>query len=168
MKFKPSYRQPRLDLTGYRKALDKAMRELISLGLASWLEAVVAEVPVWSGASRATFVKIAGTIGWPVPVSGGTAPTDRTGIGAAASKGELILDIQSGLYAFVYGTTLPWLIWNEYHNANIDPDPTLFGKLRKPGPYNFQVKGQAAFLHSTGDATLPLVAPYVKSVAVRG
>lgn len=167
MKFKYMYRQPSLNLEGYKEELDKVLREALKLGLISWFEAVVAEVPVWSGASRATFMKLAETIGWSVPVGGGSASINRAGIGAASGTGELVTDIQSGLYTFVYGTSLPWLIWNEYHNANVDPDPTLFGKLRDPGPYNFQVKGKAAFLHSTGTITLPRVAPYVKSVAVR-
>jgi hypothetical protein len=167
MKFKYSYRSPQIDLVSYKKELDKTMRELLALGLASWLEAVIAEVPLWSGASRATFLKVASEIGYPVPVGGGPAPLDRIGIGQSASTGELVADIESGLYTFTYGTSLPWLIWNEYHNANFEPDPTLFGRLKNPGPYNFQVKGAAAFVHATGDASLPLVAPYVRSKRVR-
>lgn len=167
MRFKATFRRPKINLDRYKKDLDKHMREMLALGLAAWLEVVTAEVPVWSGASRATFMKIAGEIGYPVTVSGGTAPEDRTGIGEAASKGVLVADIGSGEYTFTYGTTLPWLIWNEYHNANIDPDPTLFGRLKKPGPYHFQVKGAAAFLHETRQMGLPSLAPYVRSASVR-
>ena len=32
---------------------------MIAQALMAWLEAVLAEIPVWSGASRATFVKLA-------------------------------------------------------------------------------------------------------------
>lgn len=167
MKFTYLYRCPRLNLSGYKKALDKYLLELLAQGLAAWLEAVVAEVPLWSGASRATFIKVARTIDYPVPVSGGPAPFDRTGAGQAASTGELVVDIESGMYVFTYGTTLPWLIWNEYHNANFDPDSTLFAKLKKPGPYAFQAKGMAAFLHATGSIDLPSVAPFVQSMVVR-
>jgi hypothetical protein len=167
MKFTCKYRRPRLDLEGYRKALDKYMLEILAQGLMAWLEVVIAEVPLWSGASRATFIKVAKTIDFSVPVSGGPAPFDRTGEGQAASTGELVADIEKGLYTFMYGTTLPWLIWNEYHNANVDPDPTLFSRLKKPGPYEFQTKGKAAFLHATGFVELPRVAPFIQSIAVR-
>lgn len=167
MKFTYKYRRPRLDLAGYKEALDKHMSELLEQGLMAWLEAVITEVPVWSGASRATFIKVAKTIGFSVPVSGGPAPFDRTSIGQAASTGELEVDVEKGLYVFTYGTSLPWLIWNEHHNANLDPDPTLFAKLTRPGPYEFQLKGMAAFLHATGSIGLPRVAPFIQSVTVR-
>lgn len=167
MKFTHIYWAPRLDLTGYKKALDAAMREVLAQGLMAWLEAVVAEVPVWSGASRATFVKIASRIGASVPIGGAPAAVDRTAMGMAASTGEMVMDANSGLYVFKYGTDLPWLVWNELHNANVDPDPTLFAKLKKPGPYEFQVKGAAAFLHNTSHVSLPVVAPHIRSTRVR-
>jgi len=167
MKFVSKYRRPRLNLAGYKKVLDKYMMELLAQGLMAWLEAAIAEVPVWSGASRASFIKVAKTIDFSVPVSGGTAPFNRVGMGQAASTGELEADIKSGMYTFSYGTSLPWLIWNEFHNANLNPDPTLFAKLKKPGPYDFQVKGAAAFLHATNLIDLPRVAPFVQSVLVR-
>ena len=71
---------------------------------------------------------------------------DRTGMGTASGDGQMVTDKKTGEYSFTYSTTLPWLIWNEYHNANVEPDPTLFYRLIKPGPYNFQVIGARAFL----------------------
>jgi hypothetical protein len=167
MKFTYSFRRPELNFERFKKELDTHMKEMLASGLVAWLNVVTAEVPVWSGASRATFLKIAGEIGFPVDVSGGNAPEDRTGIGQAASKGKLVADITTGEYTFLYSTSLPWLIWNEYHNANIDPDPTLFYKLKKPGPYEFQAKGAAAFIHETRQIGLPKVAPFIQSVSVR-
>lgn len=167
MKFTCMYRRPKIDLERFKKDLDKYMREMIALGLAAWLDVVTAEVPVWSGASRATFMKLAGEIGYSVLGSGGPAPFDRTDEGQLQSKGELVADISKGEYTFIYSTTLPWLIWNEYHNANIDPDPTLFYRLKRPGPYEFQRKGAAAFIHETRLVQLPKLAPYVRSVLVR-
>lgn len=167
MKFTHSYRRPGLDLAGYKKALDKQMKEALAQGLMEWLNAVLVEVPLWSGASRATFVKLAQHIDFSVPTSGGPAPMDRTGEGMGASKGEFEANIESGQYSFTYGTSLPWLIWNEYHNANVDPDPTLFYRLKKPGPYDFQTKGKAAFVHMTRLVGLPPVAPHMRGVAVR-
>jgi len=167
MKFSATYRRPHLNLDGYKKALDAHMREILARGIMAWIEAVVAEVPIWSGASRATFIKVAKIIDASVPIGGGPAPFNRTGMGLAASTGESEMDIGTGLYTFTYGTSLPWLIWNEFHNANIDPDPTLFAKLKKPGPYDFQVKGAAAFLHAIGLVSLPKVTPFLQSRRVR-
>jgi hypothetical protein len=168
VKFKPSYKTAQLNLDGYKKLLDGQMREALAVGLAAWLDATATEVPVWSGASRATFLKVASQIGYPVPIDG-ISVADRTAIGQAASKGELVADIESGLYTFTYATNLPWLIWNEYHDATVEPDPlkgcTL--PLRKPGPYQFQVKGTAAFLHNTGDTALPAVAPHIVAKLLR-
>ena len=42
----------------------------------------------------------------------------------AESQGKLNLNEPPGHYTFTYQTSLPHLIWNEYHNANTDPDPT--------------------------------------------
>jgi hypothetical protein len=136
----------------------------------AWLEAVLAEIPVWSGASRATFVKLATAISYSLPVAPAavnaahglfTTRIDRTGKGSAQSEGELTASKETGEYTFTYSTTLPWLIWNEYHNANVEPDPTLFYRLIKPGPYNFQAIGARAFLRVADKVDLPPVAPYV-------
>lgn len=167
MKFTHSYYRPSLNLDGYKKALDKQMKEALAQGLMEWLSAMLIEVPLWSGASRATFVKLAQHIDVQVPVSGGPAPFDRTGEGMTASKGEFVAEIESGQYYFTYGTSLPWLIWNEYHNANVDPDPTLFYRLKKPGPYEFQTKGATVFLHMMRLVDLPRVAPYIQGMPVR-
>ena len=74
---------------------------------------------------------------------------------------------ETGEYSFSYSTTLPWLIWNEYHNANVEPDPTLFGRLTKPGPYNFQAVGARAFMAFADKVDLLPVAPYVKAQRVK-
>ncbi len=171
MKDWPSSRER---VEGYRKALDKHMKAAIAQGLMEWLEAVLALIPVWSGASRATFVKVARIINYSLPVgpaSGSwahglfTSRMDRTGTGQAMSTGRMKTD--GGEYSFTYGTSLPWLIWHEYHNANVDPDPTLFYRLLQPGPYNFQTAGAEAFRKFASRVTLLPVASYIGSKAVR-
>jgi hypothetical protein len=92
---------------------------------------------------------------------------DRTWKGEAQSDGSLTANKDTGEYSFTYGTTLPWLIWNEYHNANVEPDPTLFGRLIKEGPYNFQAVGARAFLAFADKVDLLPVAPYVKAERVK-
>jgi len=176
MKFTAQFSIPRIDVAAYRNALDSHMRAAIAQGLMEWLEAVLAEIPVWSGASRATFVKLAGQIGYNLSVAPAaveaahglfTERIDRTGIGRAQSDGKLTADKETGEYTFPYSTTLPWLIWNEYHNANVEPDPTLFYRLIEPGPYNFQVTGARAFLRFAETVDLPKVKPHVRAVRVK-
>jgi hypothetical protein len=176
MKLTAQFSMPRIDVAAYRSALDRHMSDMIAQALMTWLEAVLAEIPVWSWASRATFVKLAQEIGFSLPVAPAavnaahglfTSRMDRTGMGQAQSAGKLTADKQTGEYSFTYSTTLPWLIWNEYHNANVEPDPTLFYRLLQPGPYNFQVKGARAFLRFAGKVELPSVKPHVLSVPVK-
>jgi hypothetical protein len=156
---------PSLDLSGYKKALAQKMRETVAEAAMVWLDTVLAEIPVWSGASRATFSKLAGEIGFSLDIS----PTamDRTGIGEARGDGSVDTDDRTGAYTFTYSTRLPWLVWNEYHNANVTPDPTLFYRVWKEGPYMFQIKGANAFQRFADDVRLPRVAPYIKVRHVR-
>ena len=176
MKFTAQFSVPRIDVSAYRNALDRHMKEAISQALLIWLEAVLAEIPVWSGASRATFQKLAGAVGYSLPVAPVavnaahglfTSRIDRTGMGQASSAGEMVADKKTGEYTFTYSTTLPWLIWNEYHNANVDPDPTLFYRLIKEGPYNFQAIGARAFLRFSDDIDLLPVKPFMYGERVK-
>jgi len=165
-----SFREPRIDVEAYRNALDKHMRAELAQALMAWLDAVLVEIPNWSGASRATFIQVASAINVNVGASCGGAPYDRIGEGLAQSQGEFTADKSKGIYTFTYGTTLPWLVWNEYNNANVDPDATKWpppAKLLKPGPYGFQKKGAKAFQRVAEDVRPIKVAPFVKSYAVR-
>jgi hypothetical protein len=175
MKFTAQFSIPRIDVAAYQSALHAHMSDMIAHALMVWLEAVLAEIPVWSGASRATFVKLAQQIGYSLPVAPAavsaahglfTSRIDRTGRGEASSDGGVVTNQQTGEYSFTYSTTLPWLIWNEYHNANIEPDPTLFYRLIKEGPYNFQAIGARAFLRFADRVDLPPVKPYVQAERV--
>ncbi len=149
MKFTGTLRAPRIDLDKYRRVLDKQLREDIAQAIMQWLEAtVLAEVPVWSGASRATFLALARNIEYNIPISP-VAPS-RVGRGMAESSGSLETDAMKGRYVFQYQTTLPWLIVNEYFDA------TQWGfHLKKPGPYDFQKKGEAAFRSFAENVRLP-------------
>jgi len=160
MKFTAKLFAPRIDVDAYRKALDRHMTAVVRQGASVWLAAVLVEIPVWSGASHATFSKLAAASGQGFGVAG-----SRSGMGSAQSTGAV--SGNQGRYVFTYSTTLPWLIWNEYHNANADPDPTLFHRLLQPGPYNFQRKGAAAFERFAETVQLLPVAPFVKSYLIK-
>jgi hypothetical protein len=160
MKFTRAFALPSINLSAYKKELHRKMSEAIAQGTMEWLDAVLREIPVWSGASKATFLKLAQEIDYGLDIA--PVASDRTGQGMSQSDGEVVTDINKGLYTFQYGTTLPWLIWNEYHNANVEPDPTLFYRVWKEGPYMFQVKGADAFERFAETVKLPPVAPFVR------
>jgi hypothetical protein len=165
MKFTASFAAPSLDLAAYRKVLDQHMRDVLAQAIIAWLGAVLEEIPVWSGASRATFIPLASRVSYGIPIA--PRVISRIGTGIASSAGPLELDEQKGRYAFEYRTWLPWLLWNEYHNANVDPDPTLLGRLLRPGPYNFQAKGYEAFQRFSQMVDLPAVGRYIQSVRIK-
>ena len=166
MKFDARLLAPRLNLDAYRKILHQHMLETIAQALNLWLETVLMEIPGWSGASRATFMKLAQAISYDIPI----APRVQSRIGTGVDESAGRLETDKGRYVLHYSTTLPWLIWNEYNNANVDPDPTKWpppAELVKPGPYNFQMKGSLAFLRFASTVDLPPVASCIKPVRVK-
>jgi hypothetical protein len=169
MKWTGAFSAPRLDLNVYREILHRHMSEVIAQAVLTWLSAVVDQIPVWSGASRATFIPLAAKIEYAIPIS--PVVGSRVALGMGSSQGDVVMDQGRGLYTFEYGTTLPWLIWNEYHNANENPDATKWpppAKLQRPGPYQFQRLGQDAFRKFAEQVALPLgVSKCVKPVKIK-
>ena len=101
MKFTGTLVAPRIDMAKYRNVLDKHLRETIAQAIVGWLEAtVLAEVPVWSGASRATFLALARNIEYNIPIFP-VAPS-RVDRGMAESSGSLEADAMKGRYVFTY------------------------------------------------------------------
>lgn len=146
--------RPRIDLTKYKRELQIRLREALAQGAFEWLNASLARIPVWSGASVATFLHLTRELGYPLnPTPRASAP-NRVSLGQRKSGGEFKTDTV-GQVSFSYETTLDHLIYNEYTNANQVPDPTLYSRLLRPGPYNFQAAGAAAFLKEVRDITLP-------------
>jgi len=161
MKFTGKLVAPRINLEAYKEALHKALEEALSQACDLWLNATVdATVPVWSGASRATFLHLANKLGRPIDIA--PVVESRMGQGLAEGGAKWETDKEKGLYFFEYSTTLWWLIVNEYHDA------TQWGiHLKTPGPYMFQVKGQAAFKHFANQVELPSVVGSIKRVTVK-
>ena len=99
MKFTGTLVAPRIDMAKYRSVLDKHLREAIAQAIVGWLEAtVLAEVPVWSGASRATFLALARNIEYNIPIFP-VAPS-RVDRGMSESSGSLEADAMKGRYVF--------------------------------------------------------------------
>lgn len=154
MKLTGTLRAPRLNMSRYKEALKQELGEAIARAAFEWLSTVTNIVPVWSGASRATFLPLASQIGFQLTIDPAT-DFSRIPLGLQHSTGEVTSDPDKGQFTFRYATTLAHLIYNEFNNANISPDPTLFSRLIQPGPYRFQEMGQKAFEEVAQSVSLP-------------
>jgi hypothetical protein len=154
MKFKATLKAPRVDFAAYKKQLQDVLGEAIARAAFEWLGATTAAVPTWSGASQATFAHLASAIGLNLSIAP-VARINRISLGLSNSTGTLISDAEKGIFKFEYGTTLQYLIFNEFNNANIIRPPGLFSELIRPGPYRFQDKGKEAFDKVAKDVRLP-------------
>lgn len=154
MRITATFTLPRLDLNSYRKQLQEVLGDAIARAAFEWLGATTAAIPVWSGASLSTFQPLASQLSFALSVFP-RAFVDRTNLGLQNSTGEVVADAAKGVFEFRYSTTLKHLIYNEFNNANISPDPTLFARLLNPGPYRFQEKGQAAVEKAVQGIGLP-------------
>lgn len=158
MKFSATFTKPRIDLRKFRSELDDVMQDRIREAARAWLGAATVRVPAWSGASLGTFRKLASAASFSLSI-GSTAQGSARGLGVGAgvsvSTGKITDDPAKGLWTFEYSTTLRHLIYNEYNNANITPDPGLFAKLKNPGPYGFQFDGGIAAEQVLRNVLLP-------------
>lgn len=153
MRFRGNLRSFRIRLDAYRSLLHEQLSKAIAHAAAEWLEAAIADIPVWSGASQATFLKLARDISYPLRIN--PKVMSQINFGESRGEGELIRDIVKVVYKFTYHTNLRHLIFNEYHNANVEHDPAVFNRLLRPGPYQFQEKGREAFLKAAKEVRLP-------------
>lgn len=144
--------------------MDRILTRQLKKAATVWLNAtVLLVIPVWSGASRATFLKLAREVGFPLTVTGLKAPSrllnqSPSELGPRAgfqkSRGEVTTNSSSGIYTFTYQTDLFHLVFNEFNNANQNPTAgRLFSRLIQPGPYNFREIGQDAFEDYVRDTT---------------
>lgn len=158
MKFTGKFKAPRLALANYQKRLATTLNTAIAEAAAEWLGAVLNKVPVWSGASQATFLPLARAIDYALTIQPVlSAKRSRVNLGLQKSDGVVVADPVAGKFHFHYETSLEHLIHNEFHNANVDPDPTKFKgvDLINPGPYEFQKLGQQAFERYAAGVSLP-------------
>lgn len=153
MKFTGTFQAPRLNLARYRSLLADELRTQISRAAAIWLGTVTKIVPVWSGASHGTFLQLASQAEFDLAISQASGAPSRVDLGLENSTGQMIEDIDKGLFLFQYETTLKHLIINEFRNVNIE-FPHFF-HLKRPGPYHFQLRGQEAFEKFAESVTLP-------------
>jgi hypothetical protein len=128
--------------------LHARLSEAIAQAGCKWLVSVDEVVPVWSGASKATFTELAHQVGYPLSIGVSSTAPDRIDLGLETGTATFETNPATGIYSFSYETTLPHLIVNEYCNANTFINPQTqrpYFHLLHPGPYHFQEKGQKAF-----------------------
>ncbi len=153
MRFTGSLAAPVVDLEALKAALDVAAKTAIRGALQEYLTIALDVIPNWSGASRATFNSLAQQVGVDTEASGGGVP-----VGEADTNSTFILG-DNGIYQFTYSTHLSWLAWNEYINANENPDPGKWpppALLTHPGPYHSQAFGISSALHWLEDFQWPM------------
>lgn len=167
MKIKATFQVPRLNLTSYIVALSETLSDALAQAAFEWINAATAEIPVWSGASHGTFLRLAQAIDFNLQIDSKSNAPRRVGYGQRNSDGGLDIDAAKGRFKFMYETSLKHLVYNEYNNANIDPDPGLLSQLLDPGPYDFQTTAAEAFLSSTRSVTLPDISRHIKVSIVR-
>lgn len=158
MRFKATFNIPTLDLTQWKSKVSIQITDALEKGVIAWLNAATAPVPVWSGASLATFKPLAQRVNFVLSISPTTIGSQLglgPNVGAAKSTGRFFGDPKKGEFFAEYSTNLDHLVFNEFANANTGADPKVFARLRNPGPYNFQIAGNNAFRQAVGAVRLP-------------
>ena len=174
MKVKINFKAIEISISSWRKAMDTELTKQIKAAAVVWLNATVLSViPVWSGASRATFLKLARSVSFPLSITGLKARPGARGalgpsVGFQQSQGKLETDSKTGKYTFTYETSLFHLIFNEFNNANQNPVAgRLFSRLKQPGPYNFQKLGKAAVEGLLKSVELPSPWKHIKLKSIK-
>lgn len=144
-----------LNLVGIRKELDDYSRQTVEAAARVWLQAALAEIPVWSGASRATFEQLGAAIGEPVPLSHKADAPNRIALGRANGRGGIEKDGE-GNWRFFYETSLVYLSANEQQSVGVGQYGVVSG-LIQPTPYNFRGKANAALQGFASDVPLPRI-----------
>lgn len=163
MKFTGSLVSFEIDMSKYEQKLHEELSKEIARVASVWLEVVLAEIPVWSGASWATFTKLSRALGSTLAISVSSKGLNRISYGQQHGDGALIADRKKHEYLFEYSTDLKWLVHNEYNTP--DSDPNVWGRLKKPGPYFFQQVGQKVFNKMASEIRLP--SPWKSLVVTR-
>lgn len=163
MKFKGNLTSFNINVASYRRALHEELSEEITRLAFVWLDAVLAEIPTWSGASRATFLQLSHEISYSLSID--PVVTSRISFGQRHGTGKMTADAKKGLYTFEYTTDLKHLVHNEFNSP--ESDPNVFHRLKKPGPYHFQIKGEAAFRKEAATVRLPSLMKHLKKTKLR-
>lgn len=137
-----------------KNQIDKRVLESTKEGARIWLDTVLAIVPTWSGASRATFEALAQAVGYNVTYGPIRSFKDRRSLGQGTGFGGI--EKTPAGYSFTYRTTLRYLEFNEANRATVGV-AGVFKGLINPTPYKFFDAGERAFLKYASKVRLPVI-----------
>lgn len=157
-RFIPEFYFIDLDLGAYKQAAFNAMININERAGKEWIESAVfsTPIPIWSGASRATFENLAKELGTHIPTGppAANAP-DRTSLGKSSSTSRVIENKGTMYVGFIYSTSLAYLNYNEYNKAVAGPYPRPYSNRVRFTPYFFQARASAAWREIAQQAKLP-------------
>ena len=158
MRFTTDFTAVGINLSAYKRVVLNALRNINERAGQAWLHAVVNETPIptWSGASRATFQKLASELGTSIPIGPIRAKVNRVALGKASAAGSGVVEDKAEMYVgFEYKTSLRYLAYNEYNKAVRGPPPQPFSNNVRFTPYRFQERGLKAWERVAKTAKLP-------------
>jgi hypothetical protein len=97
-----------IDVDKTVKELDRVMKDFILRTLSIYVTHSTDPIPVWSGASRASFKKLAVQARTRIDIQP-VAPIDRQGLGEATSKGVVLADKAKGEYGWEWASSLDYI-----------------------------------------------------------
>lgn len=162
MKFITNFYTMHLNLAKYRRIMLNHLRNINERAGQAWIDVAVNKTPIptWSGASRATFQKLANELGTTVPIGPIRAIKDRTNLGRSTSSNSGVVE-KDNYVGFRYETDLRYLRYNEYNRATAGPPPQPFSNRVRFTPYNFQTKSEAVWRKIARTVKLPNPIRYI-------
>lgn len=103
MPVKVKVRYPRIDVKATEDRIHKAMTDFVLRQLTTWVIHTTNPVPVWSGAARASFLKLANQVRTEIQINP-VAPS-RIPLGIDTSIGE-VLTKKGDIYGWFWESTL--------------------------------------------------------------
>jgi len=143
---------PKLDANRYKKELAKYMTAKLKEAIRAWLKASIEVVPTWSGASRATFEKLARLGDMVIEYGPQKSYKNRKPLGRKESSAKVSINESSGKFYFEWGTSLQYFIINNFGAQQYIPREQAPANnniispkgLKNPGPYRIEDRGKKA------------------------
>jgi len=171
--FKMDLKGFKFEVLSYQKDLAAFMEKEIKRTGQVWLQIAVNGIPLptWSGATRASFQKLAHALGTSVAIGPRATSNrkDRTALGKATSTGKIIIAPKEDFYGFEWSSSLRYLSYNEFNRAVVGPaPPNPWWKDIENTPYHFQARALAAWKDAALSVRLPdpLRDKYLKRIRI--
>lgn len=126
-----------VDIPASLEEIDEVMQRFTIRALKKWLRAGTMAVPVWSGAARASFIKLAVQARTNIPIRpvAPDPPGDRTALGRQTSEGKVFMN-KGDFYGWEWQSNLDYISIVERDNQFIERANTAIEGLapRLPSP----------------------------------